>query len=346
MTLNEPIIHDEQRYDINEIKYNDLWDFYKKHESTFWTPAEIDYADDIKDWQQLSDNERQYIETILAFFAGSDFIVNEHLSTNFIDKIKFVELQMYYRFQAMIEDIHSRTYADLIRNYVKDKKRQYILFNMLNKNEENNIEKFIDVKDKEIWDKSKKSILDKSNWAKKYIYKKSYDKDSEVDAFVRRLIVFSVVEGIFFSGSFCSIFWLKKRGMLKGLTYSNELISRDEGLHRDVACHIYKNYIVNKLDELEVINIIKDGVDLEKEFVSNALPVDLIGMNSKLMCQYIEYVADHLLINLIGKRYYYTENPFPWMTLISLESKGNFFETRVNAYAKAEIGEITFNSDF
>lgn len=321
----EPIIHDETRLALYPIINTDIWEFYKKHVSTFWTPAEIDYSNDMKDWEKLTDNEKYYIEMVLGFFAGSDFIVNEHLCTNFIERIKVLELQFYYRFQAMIEDIHSNTYADMLNLYIKDKNRKDELFNAV---------------------KSVKCIKRKADWAKKYIYTNSDPMANSSESFVRRLIVFSVVEGIFFSGSFCSIFWLKKRGLMPGLTFSNELISRDEGLHRDLACYIYKNYILNKLEEEIVINIIKDGVEIEKEFVTEALPVELIGMNAKLMCQYIEYVADHLLLALIGKRYFFTENPFEWMTLISLESKGNFFETRVNAYAKAEIGEICFNSEF
>lgn len=320
----EPIIHQKERLALYPILHTDIWNFYKKHMSAFWTSTEIDYSDDMKDWEKLSNDERYYIEMVLGFFAGSDFIVNEHLCTNFIEKIKILELQIYYRFQAMMEDIHSNTYADLINAYVKNNDRKEELFNAV---------------------QSIECIKKKAEWAKKYIYN-SDENENESNTFIRRMVVFSVVEGVFFSGSFCAIFWLKKRGLMPGLTFSNELISRDEGLHRDMACHIYKNHIVNKLNEDEIINIVKDGVDIEKEFVTTALPVELLGMNSLLMREYIEFVADHLLYNLIGKKYYNTQNPFPWMTLISLESKGNFFETRVNAYAKGEIGEIIFDSDF
>ena len=259
---------------------------------------------------------------VLGFFAGSDFIVNEHISTDFADKMKYLELNFYYDFQKMIENIHSNTYADLINTLVKDNNRKEELQRAV-----------IEIP----------AVKKKAEWAKNYIYKNSGD---EVETFVRRLIAFSCFEGIFFSGSFCAIFWLKKRGLMPGLTFSNELISRDEGLHRDVACHLYKNHIVNKLEESEVINIVKDAVEIEQEFVCDSLPVNLIGMNSGLMCQYIEYVADHLLINLIGRRHFNKENPFDWMSLISLENKQNFFERRVSNYSKGEVGEINFDDDF
>jgi len=214
-------------------------------------------------------------------------------------------------------------YADMIETFVKDKTRKAELFSAI---------ETIPV------------VKKKAEWARKYIYDKSTD---EVEQFVTRLVVFSIVEGIFFSGSFCSIFWVKKRGLMPGLTISNEFISRDEGLHRDLACYVYRDLIVNKLSEDRVIEMVKDGVELEKEFIRDALPVELIGMNSRLMSQYIEFVADHLLANLIGKRVYFTENPFDWMNLISLETKTNFFEKRVSAYSKATNGELTFgDSDF
>lgn len=322
VTKTEPLIHSDARLSLYPIVHQDIWEFYKKHESTFWTAGEIDYSEDIKHWETLSDEEKYYIEMVLGFFAGSDFIVNEHIATDFADKMKYLELNFYYDFQKMIENIHSNTYADLINTLVKNKKRKDELQTAVIKIP---------------------AVYKKAEWAKNYIYKNSGD---EVETFVRRLIAFACVEGIFFSGSFCAIFWLKKRGLMPGLTFSNELISRDEGLHRDVACHIYKNHIINKLEESEVINIVKDAVKIEQEFVCESLPVNLIGMNSELMCQYIEYVADHLLVNLIDKRYFNKENPFDWMSLISLENKQNFFEGRVSNYSKGEVGEIDFNEDF
>jgi len=306
------------------IENQNIWKFYKNHISTFWTAEEVDLAEDVIDWNnKLTDQERYYLEMILGFFAMSDFIVNENLAKNFISQITTKELQMYYRFQMMMEDIHSTVYADMINTFVKDKARRTELFSAV---------KTIPV------------VKKKADWAKKFIYEKT--ENDPVDQFVTRLIVFAVVEGIFFSGSFCSIFWVKKRGLLPGLTFSNELISVDEGMHRDVACYLYREHIANKLPESRIIQIVDEGVQLEKEFVKEALPVELIGMNSALMCEYIEFVADHLLFNLIGKKYYNATNPFPWMTLISLETKTNFFEKRVSAYAKATNGVVSFDHEF
>lgn len=323
ITIYEPILHDEERLSVYPLKRPDIWDFYQKHKSAFWTAEEIDLADDLNDWNKLKQDEKYFIEMTLGFFAASDLIVNEHLSHDFIEKLTLLELQIYYRFQAMMEDIHSTTYADMINAYVVDPKRKNELFNAV----------------KEI-----PCVQKKGDWAKKYIY--SGSDDNEVKRWVRRLVVFSAVEGIFFSGSFCSIFWLKKRGLMPGLTFSNELISRDEGMHRDTACYVYKHLIENKLDENEVIQIIAEAVDIEKEFVTKSLPVDLIGMNSRLMCEYIEYVADHLLLNLIGKKHYNVNNPFDWMVLISMQGKTNFFERRVADYSRAEVSEISFDQNF
>lgn len=321
--MYEPILHDTERIALYPIQREDIWEYYKKHISTFWTPNEVDMSTDLTDWEnKLTQNERHYIEMVLGFFAMSDFIVNENLTTNFIEHIKLPELVIYYRFQMMMEDIHSTTYADILNALVNNRDRKNELFHAV-----------ITIP----------IVKRKAEWARRYIYQEGLD---EVEQFVTRLVVFSVVEGIFFSGSFCSIFWLKKRGLMKGLTFSNELISKDEGLHRDLACHVYKSLIKNKLSDDKVISIVKDGVLLEQEFVSDALPVELIGMNATLMKQYIEYVADHLLLNLIGKRTFYTDNPFDWMTLISLQGKTNFFESRVSAYQKAEIGAIAFGGDF
>ena len=241
---------------------------------------------------------------MLAFFSNSDFIVNENLASNFASQITIPEIKFFYNFQLMMEDIHSEMYSQLIDVYIKDDTLKDTLLNSVEK---------VPI------------IKKKAEWAKKWI---------KNGTFVERLIAFAIVEGIFFSGSFCAIFWLKKRGLMPGLTISNEFISRDEGLHRDFACYLYKNYIEDKLEEKKLIQIIEEAVKLEQEFVSDSLPVSLIGMNSKLMCEYIEYVADHLLLNLIGKRNYNTENPFDWMTLISLQGKTNFFEHRVSSYAK------------
>ena len=318
----EPIIHSEKRESFQPIVHTDLWEFYEKHESTFWTRREIDYTEDLKDWNKLTSDEKYYIETVLAFFASSDLIVNNHIMTNFLNKIQYLELEMYYTFQAMMENIHSQTYADQIEALIRDPVR---------KDEVRNAVNTID------------TVRKKAEWANKYINDTVH---GEIEAFVRRLVAFSVVEGIFFSGSFCAIFWFKKRGLLPGLCFANELISRDEGLHRDVACYIYKNHIVHKLPESEVIDIVTDGVKIEHEFIKESLPVRLIGMDSDQMCKYIEYVADHLLVNLIGKKHYKTKNPFDWMSLISMQVKTNFFEGRVSQYSKADVtGEVDFDTE-
>jgi len=316
----EPIIHEEERIDFYPIKYPEIMNFYKNHRSSIWTEKEIDMNDDILDFDKLSEDEKFYIEMVLGFFASSDMIVNEHINTNFIERIKIPELKMYYRFQGAMEDIHTLTYNDMINSLVRNPDRKKELFSAVEK---------IPI------------IKKKAEWARKYII----STDNDVEDFINRLIAFCVVEGIFFSGSFCAIFWLKKRGIMHGLTNSNELISRDEGLHRDVACWVYKNLIKNKFTKEKVFSIVRDGVELEKEFVSESLPVNLIGMNSTLMCQYIEYVADHLLMNLIGEKLYNVENPFEWMNLISIEEKTNFFEIRPTAYAKAEYDGISFDED-
>jgi len=323
MTNYEPILHDEERLSVYPLQRPDIWDFYQKHKSAFWTAEEVDLSDDLNDWNKLTNDEKYFIEMTLGFFAASDLIVNQHLSHDFIEKLTLLELQVYYRFQAMMEDIHSTTYADMINAYVTDTERKEKLFNAV---------------------KKIPCVQKKCDWAKKYIY--SNNDSDEVKTWVRRLVVFSAVEGIFFSGSFCSIFWLKKRGLMPGLTFSNELISRDEGMHRDVACYVYKHLIQNKLSTDDVIEIISEAVEIEKEFVTQSLPVNLVGMNSDLMCEYIEYVADHLLLNLIGKKHYNTSNPFDWMVLISMQGKSNFFERRVDSYAKAEVSEIKFDDEF
>ena len=320
----EPILEESGRLGLYPLRYPDLWKLYQDHISTFWTASEIDLSNDINDWEnKLTEDERHYIENVLGFFAMSDFLVNENISKNYMGNIKILELEFYYRFQMMMEDIHSTVYADMINAFVKDADKKKLLIEAT---------ETIPV------------IKKKAEWARKYI--NDLDGMDGVEKFVTRLVAFSIVEGVFFSGSFCSIFWLKKRGLMPGLTLSNELISKDEGLHRDVACYVYKNIIVNKLPEERVIKILTDAVELEKEFVQEALNINLIGMNSKLMSEYIEYVADHLLVNLIGKRHFHTQNPFDWMVMISLPNKANFFETRVTEYSKATNGNIVFNEDF
>jgi len=305
---DEPLLQENKnRFVLFPIEHDDIWQFYKKAEASFWTAEEIDLSQDLTDWEKLNDGERHFITHVLAFFAASDGIVNENLAEHFVAEVQYTEAKFFYGFQIAIENIHSETYSLLIDTYVKDGKEKDRLFNAM-----------------ETMDCVKK----KANWALKWI---------DEGNFAERLIAFAAVEGIFFSGSFCSIFWLKKRGLMPGLSFSNELISRDEGLHCDFACHLYTQHIVNKLPDETVIKIINDAVTIEKEFVTDSLPVKLIGMNSDLMCQYIEFVADRLLNELIGQKIYNVTNPFDFMEMISLQGKTNFFEKRVAEYQKAGV---------
>jgi ribonucleoside-diphosphate reductase beta chain len=304
----EPILRENKdRFVLFPIQQHDIWKFYKQAEASFWTAEEIDLSQDLTDWENLNDGERHFIKHVLAFFAASDGIVNENLAEHFVSEVQYTEAKFFYGFQIAIENIHSETYSLLIDTYVKDPKEKDLLFHAV-----------------ETMDCVKK----KADWALRWIEKGNFQE---------RLIAFAAVEGIFFSGSFCSIFWLKKRGLMPGLSFSNELISRDEGLHCDFACHLYTKHVVGKLPEQTVIDVIKDAVEIEKEFVTDALPVNLIGMNAELMRQYIEFVADRLLNELIGKKIYGATNPFDFMDMISLRGKTNFFEKRVAEYQKAGV---------
>jgi ribonucleoside-diphosphate reductase beta chain len=307
--MTEPILQENpHRFVLFPIEHNDIWAFYKKSEASFWTSEEIDLSQDTADWNdKLSNDERHFIKHVLAFFAASDGIVNENLAENFVSEVQYTEAKFFYGFQIMMENIHSETYSLLIDTYIKDPIEKDFLFNA------------IDTLD---------CVKKKADWAMRWIKNGS---------FAERLIAFAAVEGIFFSGSFCSIFWMKKRGLLPGLAFSNELISRDEGMHCDFACLLYNDHIVNKLDPSTIEAIILDAVSIEKEFVSDALPVNLIGMNADLMCQYIEFVADRLLAAVGNEKIYNVENPFPWMDLISLQGKTNFFEKRVGEYQKSGV---------
>jgi ribonucleoside-diphosphate reductase beta chain len=296
----------KDRFVLLPINYPKIWELYKKHEASFWTAEEIDLSDDLKDWAKLNDGERHFISHILAFFAASDGIVNENLAVNFMSEVQLPEARCYYGFQIMMENIHSETYALLIDTYINDPKEKDRLFHAI---------------------ETVPAVKKKAEWALKWISN---------GTFAQRLVAFAAVEGIFFSGSFCSIFWMKKRGLLPGLTFSNELISRDEGLHCEFACLLY-SMLSNQLTEAEVHTIIGDAVTIEKEFVSEALPVDLIGMNAKLMQQYIEFVADRWIAELGYKKIYNATNPFDFMEMISLQGKTNFFEKRVGDYQKAGV---------
>jgi ribonucleoside-diphosphate reductase beta chain len=306
----EPLLQENpNRFVIFPLQHNDIWQFYKDAVAGFWVTEEIDLAQDIIAWaEKLNDDERHFIKHVLAFFAASDGIVNENLAENMLRTVQYPEAKFFYGYQIMIENIHSETYSLLIDTYIKDPQEKDYLFHAID---------------------HMPCVKKKADWALRWI--------SQGD-FKEQLIAFAAVEGIFFSGSFCSIFWLKKRGLMPGLTFSNELISRDEGQHCDFACLLYNKHIVNKLPKSQVEEIIRDAVVIEKEFVTDALPVKLIGMNADLMCQYIEFVADRLLVALGNPKIYKVENPFPFMEMISLTGKTNFFEKRVGEYKKSGIG--------
>ncbi len=304
----EPILKENKdRFVLFPIKHNNIWEMYKKAEASFWTAEEIDLNPDLADWEnKLNDDEKHFIKHVLAFFAASDGIVNENLAVNFMNEVQYPEARCFYGFQIMMENIHSETYSLLIDSYIKDTKEKDRLFHSID---------------------TLPCVGKKAEWAIKWIGN---------GTFAERLIAFAAVEGIFFSGSFCSIFWLKKRGLMPGLTFSNELISRDEGLHCDFACLLYSE-LENPLPKERVTSIIANAVEIEKEFVSDALPVRLIGMNADLMCQYIEFVADRLLVALGCDKKYNAVNPFDFMELISLQGKTNFFEKRVAEYQKSGV---------
>ncbi len=304
---NEVLLRENKdRFVILPIKYPAIWEMYKKCEASFWTAEEIDLSDDLKHWEKMNDGERHFISHVLAFFAASDGIVNENLAVNFMKEVQLPEARCFYGFQIMMENIHSETYALLIDTYIKDPIEKDRLFHAID---------------------TVPCVGKKAEWALRWI---------ENGSFAERLVAFAAVEGIFFSGSFCSIFWLKKRGLMPGLTFSNELISRDEGMHCEFACLLYK-MLDNKLTKEAATAIITDAVEIEKEFISDALPVSLIGMNAKLMSQYIEFVADRWLTELGYDKVYNASNPFDFMEMISLQGKTNFFEKRVGDYQKSGV---------
>ena len=318
--LNE----NENRYVIFPIQHKPFWDMYKKAEANFWTAEELDLSKDLTDWNKLNEKEQYYIKNILAFFAASDGIVNENLVERFCQEVQVLEAKFFYGFQIAMENIHSETYSLLIDTYIKDTEEKNKLFNGI---------------------QTIPSIKKKAEWALKWIN----DKDSP---FSHRVIGFAAVEGIFFSGAFCSIFWLKKRGLMPGLCHSNELISRDEGLHTDFAVLMYKN-LKDKPSGETITQIIKEAVEIEKEFITESLSCELLGMNKELMSQYIEYISDHLLMKLDVPVIYNSQNPFDSMEMISVQGKTNFFEKRVGEYANKanpninkEENNISFDNDF
>ena len=325
---DEPILQENsQRFVLFPIKYPELWKSYKRAEASFWTSEEVDFSKDKQDWDyQMNDNERYFIKHILAFFAGSDGIVLENLMQNFCNQVQLPEARCFYSFQGAIENIHSEVYSLLIDKYIDDTTEKDTLFHAIE-----NIP----------------CIQKKAQWAMKWM-------DPNNASFHERVVAFATVEGVFFSGSFCAIYWLKKRGLMPGLTFSNELISRDEGMHTDFAVLIY-GMLKHRLDTERIYEIIKEAVEIEKEFINQSIPCKMIGMNAELMSQYIEYVADRLIVQLGYPKLYKSENPFDFMQLISMEGKTNFFEKRVSEYSLASVkvdshkdndSDIQFNANF
>ena len=315
---NDPLLsEDTKRYVIFPIKQDDVWRMYKKAEANFWTTEELDLSKDLKDFNRLTNDERYFIENILAFFAASDGLVNENLVERFCKDVQLLEAKFFYGFQIAMENIHSETYSLLIDTYVKDITKKHMLFNAI---------------------ETIPSVQKKADWALKWI-------NDDKSTFGTRVIAFAAVEGIFFSGSFCSIFWLKKRGLMPGLCFANELISRDEGLHTEFAVLMY-SMLNDKPSKDTILEIIKEAVELEKEFITESLPCKLIGMNMDLMKQYIEYVSDRLLLMLGLEKIYNSSNPFPWMELISVQGKTNFFEKRVGEYANAANPNVDNTGNF
>ena len=319
----EPLLQkNNNRYVIFPIKHNDIWKSYKNAVSTFWSPEELDLNKDRTQWEEkLSDDERYFIKNILAFFAGSDGIVMENLAQRFMNDTDISEIISFYSYQMFIENIHGETYSLLIDTYIKDEDEKNRLFDAIN---------------------TIPCIQNKASWAKKWI-------NNDDATFAIRLIAFAIVEGLFFSGSFCAIFWLKKRGLMSGLTFSNELISRDEGMHTDFAVLLYSK-IVNKIPKEVVYNIIEEAVNIENEFITESIPCKMIGMNSDMMTEYIKFVADRLLNQLGYDKLYNAKNPFDFMEMISLRPKSNFFEIRVGEYQMANVGkkkeEFSIDLDF
>ena len=314
----EPLLQENpHRFVLFPIEHEDIWQMYKKAEASFWTAEEIDLTTDTTDWINLQANERHFVSHVLAFFAASDGIVNENLSKNFATEVMLPEARCFYGFQMAVENIHSETYSLLIDTYIKDPMEKTHLLRAID---------------------TIPCVQHKARWALQWC-------DPTKATFAERIIAFAAIEGIFFSGSFCAIFWLKKRGLMPGLCFSNELISRDEGLHCDFACLLYSK-INNRLSQARILEIISSAVSIESEFVVSALPVELIGMNSTMMCDYIKFCADRLLLALNCNRHYNTNNPFEWMEMISLQGKTNFFEKRVGEYSKSGVGVDSIDQTF
>jgi len=311
------LIENPNRFVIFPIEHNDIWEYYKQHQAAFWTAEEVDLTNDIRDWENLSENEQYFVKNILSFFAASDGIVNENLAENFLKEVQYPEAKFFYGFQLMMENIHSLMYSLLIDTYVSSPKEKDECFNAIER---------------------LPAVKKKAEWALNWI---------ENASFQERLVAFAAVEGIFFSGSFCSIFWLKSRGLMQGLCNANSLIFKDENLHCDFAIHLLNNHIQDRPTEKRIKEILLSALEIEKEFITESLPVSLIGMNSNLMKQYLEFVVDGLLVKLGCKKQFNVEQPFKFMEQIAVETKGNFFESRTVEYQKAKLNEtISFTDDF
>ena len=305
------------RFVIFPIEHNDIWEFYKQHQAAFWTAEEVDLTNDIRDWENLTDNEKYFIKNVLSFFAASDGIVNENLAENFYREVQYPEAKFFYGIQLAMENIHSLMYSLLIDTYISNAKEKDECFNAIDR---------------------LPAVQKKAKWALEWIEKAS---------FAERLVAFAAVEGIFFSGSFCSIFWMKSRGIMQGLCNANSLIFKDENLHCDFAIHLLNNHLEERPSEKRIKEILLSALEIEKEFITESLPVSLIGMNSNLMKQYLEFVVDGLLVKMGCSKEFNVEQPFKFMEQIAVETKGNFFESRTMEYQKAKLNEtISFTDDF
>jgi ribonucleoside-diphosphate reductase beta chain len=315
--MEKILIENPNRFVIFPIEHDDIWEYYKQHQAAFWTAEEVDLSNDIRDWQNLTDNERYFIKNILSFFASSDGIVNENLAENFLKEVQYPEAKFFYGIQIAMENIHSLMYSLLIDTYISNHQEKIESFRAL---------------------EYLPAVQKKAKWALDWI---------ENASFQERLIAFAAVEGIFFSGSFCSIFWLKSRGLMQGLCNANALIFKDENLHCDFAIHLTNNHVVDKPSEARIKEILLSALEIEKEFITESLPVSLIGMNSNLMKQYLEFVTDGLLVKFGCKKEFNVEQPFKFMEQIAVETKGNFFESRTMEYQKAKLNEkLSFTDDF
>ena len=315
--MEKILIENPNRFVIFPIQHNDIWEYYKMHQAALWTAEEVDLTNDIRDWNNLSENEQYFVKNILSFFAASDGIVNENLAENFYREVQYPEAKFFYGFQLMMENIHSLMYSLLIDTYISNEEEKNLCFTALD---------------------NLPAVQKKAKWALDWIEKSSFQE---------RLVAFAAVEGIFFSGSFCSIFWLKSRGIMQGLCNANSLIFKDENLHCDFAIHLVNNHLENKPTEKRIKEILLSALEIEKEFITESLPVSLIGMNSNLMKQYLEFVTDGLLVKFGCKKEFNVEQPFKFMEQIAVETKGNFFESRTMEYQKAKLNEtLSFDSDF